>query len=147
VIGQSRVVCFGGFVPATPGAPLVSEPVDQLLEFTTKPKDQRPDNGDPVIPEFHFKVDGTEMVAARPKDALIAQLAPIQSRRTPAVMKVKLALDFLDDCLAEPGKTILRDRLLDPADNLDADDCIDMLHAIGDYWTEQQKKIKAAGKR
>jgi DNA polymerase III epsilon subunit-like protein len=121
---------------------MTTEP-DQVLEFTTKPKSEKEDTGDD-IPPFPFRVDGVEMVASKPKDALIAQLAPIQSRRTSAVMKVKLALDFLDDCLAEPGKSLLRDRLLDPADDLDADDCIEMLHAIGDYWTEQQKKTNAA---
>lgn len=111
-----------------------------VLEFTTRPKGER-DDAAPDIAPFRFKVDGVEMEASRPKDALIAQLAPISSRRTAGVMKVKLALDFLDDCLAEPGKSLLRERLLDPADQLDAEDCMDMLKAIGDYWIAQQKQL------
>lgn len=58
--------------------------------------------------------------------ALITRLPLILIRRRPPIMRVKLAMDILDNCLTEPGKTTLRSRLFDPADDLDADDCIKM---------------------
>lgn len=109
--------------------------MSDMLEFTTKPKADPAEAADAEgIPLFRCKLDGVELVARRPKDALIAQLGPIQSRRTPAVRKVQLALDFLDDCLLEPGKTAVRERLLNPDDSLDAEDCMAILEAIGKHW-------------
>lgn len=60
--------------------------------------------------------------------ALITRLPLILIRRRPPIMRVKLAMDILDNCLTEPGKTTLRNRLFNPANDLDADDCIKMLH-------------------
>lgn len=109
-----------------------------MLEFTTKAKTTTAEeDGAPAEP-FRCTLDGQPLEAVRPKAALIAQLGPIQSRRTPGVRKVQLALDFLDDCLVEPGKSYVSARLLDPADAFDVEDCMGILQAIGDHW-------KAAG--
>lgn len=112
----------------------------ELLAFTTKPKVVDPD--DQVFGPFECTLDGIKLTATKPKDALIAQLGPISSRRTPAVQKIQLALNFLDDCLLEPGKTAVRDRLLDPDDELDAEDVMPILHAIGDHWRAEAKAAK-----
>lgn len=110
-----------------------------LLEFTTAPKPEDP-NAPPV---FEFTLDGIALVAKRPKDAVIAQLGSIGSRRTPAVRKLELTLNFLEDCLLEPGRSILRERLTDPDDDLDAEDCMPIMHALGEHW----KKHTASKKR
>lgn len=125
-----------------------------MLEFTSKPKtapaaDGEDGEGAPAgPPPFRCKFDGVELVGSkRPKDALIAQLAPVQSRRTPPGMKVKLALDFIGDALDEPSRVHLEGRLLDPRDELDAEDVMPVLEAIGDHWKKVADKEKAARKR
>lgn len=122
-----------------------------MLEFHSKPKgDDAPEGTDAPAgpPAFRCKFDGVELVSSRrPKDALIAQLAPVQSRRTPPALKVNLALNFLGDVLDEPGRGYLEGRLLDPADSLDAEDVMPVLSAIGDHWKAVRDAEKAAGKR
>jgi hypothetical protein len=123
-----------------------------MLEFHTKPKGDAADDdgGDAPAgpPPFRCTYDGVELVGSkRPKNALIAQLAPVQSRRTPPALKIKLALDFLGDALDEPGRSYLEGRLLDPADKLDAEDVMPVLAAIGDHWKAVRDDEKAAGKR
>lgn len=115
-----------------------------MLEFTTTPKTENTEGTEGIAP-FVFKLDGVTYSAVRPKDAVVAQIAPVTSRRTPPAQKVKLALDFLDDCLQEPGRTMMRERLLDPDDDLDAMQCMEMLRAIGEYW--KANTDKATGKR
>lgn len=110
--------------------PCVTEP----LKFTTKPKDGAADSDDVVIPPLALELDGVALEAHRPKDALLAELAAINSRRTPTLEKVRLALNFLDDCLVEPGRSHVRSRLTDEDDEFDAEDCIPMLTAIADHW-------------
>lgn len=116
--------------------------MSEIRDYTTKPKASTEEGAAP--PKlFEFKVDGVPMQATKPKDALIAQLAPVQSRRTPAGMKIKIALDFLGDCVLEPGRTILESRLLDNNDELDAEDVMPILADMGDFWKEQDKLTKA----
>lgn len=106
-----------------------------MLEFTTAPKDPAAaEAGGDGIPPFHCTLDGVELVARKPKDALVAEIAPVSSRRTPPVQKLKLSLNFLEDCLEEPGRSYVRERLLDRDDALDADDVMPILAAIGDHW-------------
>jgi hypothetical protein len=112
--------------------------MSDLLAFSSTDTD----DDDVVLPPFEFLLDGVVLTASKPKDALIAQLGPISSRRTSAVQKIQLALNFLDDCLHEPGKTAIRERLLDPADKLDAKHVMPILHAIGDHWREHTKALK-----
>jgi hypothetical protein len=120
----------------------------EIPEFTTKPKAELSEDGvttDPSDPPpFRCRLDGVELVARKPKDALIAQLAPVQSRRTPNALKVQLALNFLGDCLEDPGRTYMESRLLDPRDDLDAPDVIPILTAIAEHW---QAYSKANSKR
>lgn len=120
--------------------------MSQPLEFTTAPKDDAGASAD-APPLFRFRLDGVDMTARKPKDAMIAQLAPVQSRRTPSGMKVKLALDFLRDCVDEPGRTIIEDRLADPEDALDAEGVMPILTAMGDHWKQYADEQKAARKR
>lgn len=128
--------------------------MSDMLEFTTKSKAAE-DDGDGDAPQgpppFRCKLDGVELVGTkRPKDALIAQLAPVQSRRTPAGMKIKLALDFLGDALDEPSRAHVEGRLLDPDDDLDAEDVMPVLTAIGDHWkaiADEEKAAKKAARR
>jgi hypothetical protein len=105
------------------------------LEFTTVPK-ERPAEG--VTPEeaglLPVKIDGVEYWARRPKDAVIAQLGPVMSRRTNALTKMQLTLDFLEDCLLEPGRSVLRDRLLGEDDDFDVEDAVRVLTGIAEYW-------------
>jgi hypothetical protein len=120
-----------------------------MLEFTTKPKGGD-DTGDDDAgdPPFRCTLDGVELVGSkRPKEALIAQLAPVQNRRTPPGMKVKLALDFLGDALDEPSRAHVEGRLLDPDDSLDAEDVMPVLRAIGDHWKRVADDKKAARRR
>lgn len=123
--------------------------MSEMLEFTTKAKgDGSGEDGEESAPPlFHFRLDGVEFSAVKPKDALIAQLAPVNARRTAPAMKIKLALDFLGDCVVEPGRAILESRLLDPADELDAEDVMPILQAMGDHWKAHRDQQKAAGKR
>lgn len=129
--------------------------MSDMLEFTTKPKAADADaaDGDAVPagpPPFRCRFDGVELTGTkRPKDALIAQLAPVQSRRTSTGMKIKLALDFLGDALDEPSRAYLEGRLLDPADELDAEDVMPVLTAIGDHWkavADEEKAVKKAAR-
>jgi hypothetical protein len=117
-----------------------------IPEFTTKPKTELSEGGvttDPdTPPPFRCRLDGVELIAHKPKDALIAQLAPVQSRRTPNSLKVQLALNFLGDCLEEPGRTYLESRLLDRTDELDAQDVMPILTAIADHWQVYAKEKK-----
>lgn len=122
--------------------------MSDMLEFTTKAKDDTAAGGeDSAPPLFSFKLDDVVFSAVKPKDALIAQLAPVNARRTPPAMKIKLALDFLGDCVVEPGRSILEGRLLDPADPLDAEDVMPILQAMGDHWKAHREAQKAAGRR
>lgn len=120
----------------------------EIPEFTTKAKAEITEDGvttDPSDPPpFRCRLDGFELIARKPKDALIAQLAPVQSRRTPNSLKVQLALNFLGDCLEEPGRTYLESRLLDARDELDAPDVMPILVAIADHWKQY---AKASSKR
>lgn len=106
-----------------------------ILEFTTTPA---ADAGAETPEElFTFRLDGVEVAARRPKDAVVAELGPISSRRTAPVQKLKIALDFLGDILVEPGRSHVQGRLLDPDDSLDAPKAMEILQAIGDHWKAQ----------
>jgi hypothetical protein len=117
-----------------------------IPEFTTKSKAVIDEDGvatDPKDPPpFRCRLDGFELIARKPKDALIAQLAPVQSRRTPNSLKVQLALNFLGDCLEEPGRSYLETRLLDARDELDAPDVMPILTAIAEHWQQYAKANK-----
>jgi len=121
-------------------------PRSDIPEFTTRPKAELTEDGvttDPDNPPpYRCRLDGIDLVARKPKDALIAQLAPVQSRRTPNALKVQLALNFLGDCLEEPGRTYLETRLMDARDELDAPDVMPILVAIADHWKEYAKANK-----
>jgi hypothetical protein len=104
------------------------------LEFTTAPKPRPADGETEQAGLVPVTIDGVLYHAARPKDALVAQLGPVMSRRTAAVVKMQLTLDFLEDCLLEPGRTVLRNRLLDPADDFDVSDAVTVLTGIASFW-------------
>jgi hypothetical protein len=105
------------------------------LEFTTTPK-ERPEEG--VTPEqagmVPVTIDGERYWAKKPKDAVVAQLGPVMSRRTNSLTKVQLTLDFLEDCMVEPGRSLLRARLLDDDDDFDVEDAVKVLRGIAEYW-------------
>jgi hypothetical protein len=105
------------------------------LEFKTEPRQQPADGETPeqagLVP---VTIDGVLYHARRPKDAIAAQLGPVLSRRTPPLVKMQLVLDFLEDCLLEPGRTVLRNRLLDPADDFDVSDAVTVLSGIANFW-------------
>lgn len=103
------------------------------LEFTTAPKTDDTTTG-PEIPALPLRLDGVDLLAVKPKDALIAELGAVTSRRTPVLEKIRVALNFLDDCLLSPGKDHVRGRLLDPTDALDVADVMPMLTAIAEHW-------------
>lgn len=106
------------------------------LEFTTAPKPRPEDWETPdkagLVP---VTIDGVQLWARRPKDAIAAQLGPVLSRRTAPLVKMQLVLDFLEDCMLEPGRTVLHNRLTDPDDDFDVSDAVDILRGIGEYWT------------
>jgi hypothetical protein len=104
---------------------------DDALDFVSRPRTPDAEND---LPPVTFTLDGVEMEARPPKEALLAQIAPVSSRRTPPLLKVKLALDLLGDVLVEPGRTTLQDRLLDPSDPFDAELALEILTRIGDRW-------------
>jgi hypothetical protein len=114
---------------------------EDSLNFTTAPRAPDDEND---LPPFTFTLDGVEMTAVRPKEALLAQIAPISSRRTAPLAKIKLALDLLSDIVSEPGRTIMQDRLLDPEDNFDAQLALEILTRIGDHWKAIVDDRKAA---
>lgn len=121
-----------------------------MLEFTTKPADDAADAGEeaPQYPPFECMFDGFKLTGSvRPKSAIIAQLAPVRSRRTEDGMKIKLALDFIGDVLDEPSRAYLERRLLDPLDTCDAEHVMPVLSAIGDHWkavADAEKPNRAA---
>lgn len=123
--------------------------MSEMLEFTTKTKTEVVEDG-VVAPEgpplFHCRLDGVDLIGSKPKDALVAQLAPVSSRRTPPGTKVKLALDFLGDCLLEPGRSYVETRLLDPADELDAEDVLPILQAMAEHWKKYTDERRAGGR-
>lgn len=120
----------------------MSEPA-AIPEFTTRPKTDTDGAAEDPEDVFRFRLDGVVLTARRPKDALVAQVAPIGSRRTPGLQKIKLALDFLGDCLDPESRGYIEGRLLDPADTFDVDDAMPILEAIGDHW----KGRRPAGRR
>lgn len=104
-----------------------------VLQFTsTDPVDDGPDESG--LPPFQCELDGVMLTATKPKDALVAEIGPVSSRRTPAAEKLRLALNFLDDCLTEPGRSYVRNRLTDRDDVLDVKHVMPILNAIGDHW-------------
>jgi hypothetical protein len=117
------------------------------LEFTTAPKPKPADGESPeqagLVP---VTIDGQPYWARRPKDAVIAQLGPVMSRRTNALTKMQLTLDFLEDCLLEPGRTLLRDRLLNEDDDFDVDDAVQVLRKIAEFWKANPPAAVPAGR-
>jgi hypothetical protein len=113
------------------GGTLPHVATDDALNFVSKAKEPDAEND---LPPVTFTLDGVEMTAVPPKEALLAQIAPVSSRRTAPLLKVKLALDLLGDVLVEPGRTTLQDRLLDPSDPFDAELALEILTRIGDTW-------------
>jgi hypothetical protein len=116
---------------------------EDALNFVTEKKVVDEEND---LPSLTFDLDGVEMEARPPKEAALAQIAPISSHRTPPILKVKLALDLLDDILVEPGRTLLRERLRDPDDDLDARLAVEILTKVGDRWNAIVDERKAAAK-
>jgi hypothetical protein len=117
---------------------------DDALNFVSRPRTPDDEND---LPPFTFTLDGVEMTAVRPKEALLAQIAPISSRRTAPLAKIKLALDLLGDIVIEPGRTTMENRLLDPEDSFDAELALEILTRIGDHWKGIVDERKAAAKR
>jgi hypothetical protein len=99
------------------------------LEFKTEPRTQ-PAEGE-LVP---VTIDGQPFSARRPKDSIAAQLGPVMSRRTVPLVKMQLVLDFLEDCMLEPGRTVLHNRLTDPDDDFSVTDAVKVLLGIAEYW-------------
>jgi hypothetical protein len=117
------------------------------LEFTTAPKPKPADGETPDQAGLvRVTIDGYEYWARRPKDAVIAQLGPVMSRRTSNVVKMQLTLDFLEDCLLEPGRALLRDRLLTAEDDFDVEDAVKVLRGIAEYWKANPPAAVPAGR-
>lgn len=108
------------------------------LEFTTKPKTKPADgedtDGEEERPVVAFTVDGEEWTARKPKDYVFTDLAPALQRRTPNLVKVRLALDFLEQALVEPYRTYLNDRLMDEADEFDVEDAVPIMTGLVELW-------------
>lgn len=116
------------------------------LNFTTKPKERPEATGDDVAPidkVVTFTIDGREYQAKRPKDALVARLGPATQRRTNPLLKVSLAMDFLGDCILEPGRTLLTNRLEDEHDDFDVEDALEILEKIAQEWAPQGRRSRA----
>jgi hypothetical protein len=117
------------------------------LVFTTTSKPRPADGETPeqagLVPVL---IDGQQYWARRPKDAVIAQLGPVMSRRTSNVVKMQLTLDFLEDCLLEPGRTLLRDRLLNEDDDFDVEDAVQVLRKIAEFWKAHPPAAVPAGR-
>jgi hypothetical protein len=101
------------------------------IKFTTG---ERADESEVAEEPFEFELDGVPMQAKRPKGAVFSTIAQIESHRTKPLAKIRMALDFLESAVLEPGRTTLRERLLDPDDKLDIGDVIPILKAIADFW-------------
>jgi len=117
--------------------------VSSDLNFTTTPKTRPEAEGDdvPAIERtITITVDGVDYLVKRPKDALIARLGPATQRRTNPLLKVSLAMDFLGDCVQEPGRTVLVGRLEDEHDDFDVEDALRIIERIAEEW-------KPAGRR
>lgn len=111
-----------------------------VLEFTTAPKGEDTADDAVVIPPLAVTLDGFPLVINRPKDALLAEIGAINSRRTNVLEKIRLSLNFLDDCLEEPGRAHVRSRLTDEHDDLDAEDLLPILEAVGEHWKAHAPK-------
>lgn len=102
------------------------------LQYTTAPKEQSPE--DAAAEELTFTIDGVEYAARRPKDVHFAALGPITQRRTSPLMKVQLALDFVEVAVIEPHRSRLVGRLMDETDDFDVDDCVKILADMAAAW-------------
>lgn len=117
------------------------------LNFTTAPK-TRPagEEEDPDAPAIDrtlpITVDGVEYLVRRPKDALVARLGPATQRRTNPLLKVSLAMDFLGDCVLEPGRSRLAARLEDEHDDFDVEDALRIIEAIADAWKPETRRSR-----
>jgi hypothetical protein len=116
---------------------------DDALNFVTEKRAPDEEND---LPPITFELDGVEMTALPPKEALLAQIAPVSSRRTAPLLKIKLALDLLGDIVIEPGRTTLQDRLLDPSDDFDATLALEILTQVGNRWKAIADERKAAAR-
>lgn len=118
------------------------------LTFTTAPKD-RPDvdQTDESLPAIErtipIELDGETYLVKRPKDALVARLGPATQRRTNALLKVSLAMDFLGDCVQEPGRTRLTNRLEDENDDFDVTDALAILEKIAEAWKPEGRRSRS----
>jgi hypothetical protein len=109
--------------------------VADSLDFTTSKKTDD-DPGGAKQTTVPFTVDGVDYEARKPKNAMVAQLGPAMSRRSGPIVKVQLALDFLEDCIVEPGRSRLRERLMDENDHFDVEDALPILKAIAQRWKD-----------
>lgn len=116
------------------------------LNFTTKPKGEQEESEDPDAPAIErtleITVDGVVYKVRKPKDALIARLGPATQRRTNNLQKVSLALDFLGDCVLEPGRTRLVSRLEDENDDFDVEDALPILEGIAEAWKPETRRSR-----
>lgn len=114
------------------------------LNFTTKPKAQpegeETDDTPAIDRTLTITVDDVEYQVRRPKDALVARLGPATQRRTNPLQKVALALDFLGDCVLEPGRSRLVGRLEDENDDFDVEDALPILEAIAEAWKPETRR-------
>lgn len=112
------------------------------LNFTTAPKTRPEDTPDAAAIDrtIPLTVDGVEYLVRRPKDALVAKLGPATQRRTNPLQKVALAMDFLGDCLLEPGRSRLIARLDDEDDDFDVEDALRVIEGIAEAWKPETRR-------
>jgi len=114
------------------------------LNFTTRPKTRPEAEAGEDAPAINrtipLTIDGKTYEVRRPKDALVARLGPATQRRTNNLVKVQLCMDFLGDCLLEPGRTEVTNRLEDENDDFDVEDALEIIEAIAEAWKPETRK-------
>lgn len=87
-----------------------------------------------VLPDVRFEVDGVEFLAMGPKDTQLAVLIAAASETRDNQEKVVALLDFFETVLAQPGRNVIRKRMLDPKDPFDLENVIEIFEFLTESW-------------
>ena len=104
-----------------------------MKEFTSSVRARTGDRAKLV--DLPFVLDGTEYVIQAPKNAQLAFLSASAAASRNTNDRVAAILDFLEAALVSPGDEMLRHRLLDPNDDLDLEDVMEIIEWAMEEWT------------
>lgn len=92
-------------------------------------------SAEPKQPDIEFTLDGETYIARMPKPAVFAYLTAASARGATTADQIKAVLDFIEAVLEPDSRARFRSRLLDPEDELELEDGIDLLRYLQEEWS------------